>query len=342
MTTEPSTTREETVRSIHENASLNAGYITMNALAAVIACYGLLQDSIAVVIGAMVVAMLLGPITGIALSLINGDLSLLRKAMVAEVAGIALVLAISIVIGLIHRNMPLTGQILSRTNPNVLDLMIALAGGAAGAYATASPRISVGLVGVAIATALVPPLATAGICLARGEVRLALGGFLLFITNFVAIQIASSMVLIFNGFHNTAEERPDQRRILLQNAVSFVLLWALAVGLSYNFLQSMADQRYKNETRERLAKALSAYPGSRIEELRFQDKDANILVTAVLRAPYSFTPQRVAELESTLATFRGKQPRLVVRSIITKETTRWGYLRQPEVPDEQVKTEPEW
>ena len=101
----------------------------MNALATVIASYGLLPNSPAVVIGAMVVAMLLGPISGVALGLNEGDETLLDSALRSLIGGIV------IVIGFIHRDVPLTDEILSRTDARLFDLIIALAGGAAGAVA---------------------------------------------------------------------------------------------------------------------------------------------------------------------------------------------------------------
>ena len=169
---EQCTSREAVRKDIHDNAVFSTALLTMNALATVVACYGLLEDSAAVVIGAMVIATLLGPITGIALALVDGDNGLLRKALLAEASGVVLVLCMALLIGVIHRDAPLTREILARTRPTLLDVIIALAGGAAGAYASASPRLSAGLVGVAIATALVPPLSACGICLGRGEASL--------------------------------------------------------------------------------------------------------------------------------------------------------------------------
>jgi uncharacterized hydrophobic protein (TIGR00271 family) len=107
----------------------------MNALATVIACYGLFANSAAVVIGAMVVAMLMGPISGVALGLNEGDRPLLWTALFSLTGGIAWVLLIAAVVGLVHQDVPLTDEILSRTDPRLFDLMIALAGGAAGAVA---------------------------------------------------------------------------------------------------------------------------------------------------------------------------------------------------------------
>ncbi len=246
-------------------------------------------------------------------------------------------LGVAFAIGKIHQHLPLTNEILARTTPNILDLMIALAGGAAGAYATVSPRLSVGLVGVAIATALVPPLATCSICLARGDTRLAFGGFLLFFANFVAIQFASSVVMLLHGYHKIGKKAVGRRRIAERSAVSFVLLLGLGALLSYNFSQSVAKQQFEANLREALKKELRAYPGVELADLRFGQEGNKEIVTAVLRTPYSFTPARVAALELKLTAPKGAALELHIRSVITKETTRAGYLH--ELPQTQTQEE---
>ncbi len=130
------------VAEITENTALTTPYAVINALSTVVACYGMFENSPAVVIEAMLIATLLGPILAIALALVNGDLPLLGRAFVAELVGALVVVAVALLIGLIHRDIPLTNEILARTRPNILDLMIALAGGAAGAYSTILPSLS--------------------------------------------------------------------------------------------------------------------------------------------------------------------------------------------------------
>lgn len=323
-------------QNIEDNAAFSLPYIIMNSLATVVACYGLLQNSTAVVIGAMIIAMLLGPISGIALALVSGDNGLLRKALLAEVGGMLLVLGIAFCIGKIHQEMPLTNEILARTSPNILDLMIALAGGAAGAYATVSPRVSVGLVGVAIATALVPPLATCSLCLARGENQLAWGGFLLFFANFIAIQFASSVVMYLHGYHKTGRKAITGHLLAKRNAVSFVLLVALAFFLGVNFSQSVSRQLYKIQVRNALEQSLKAYPGVHLADLRLHQEDGRKIVIAVVRTPYSFTPERVAKMEAQLPSPKGATLELHIRSVLTKETTRKGYLHElPQTSEEE-------
>ena len=302
MPTDPETFREVRQR-IRDGASLNAPYLLMNALATIVASYGLLADSTAVVIGAMVIAMLLGPITGIALGLVDGDNELLRKALVAEFVGALTVLAISFAIGKLHTDIPAGKEILARTAPNIIDLIIALAGGAAGAYATASPRVSVGLVGVAIATALVPPLATCGILLARGETQLASGAFLLFFTNFLTIQFVSSVVLWILGYHGISKmSRQSPLAAVARNAISGGLLIGLAVFLGLNFTQTVAKQRFEARVREVAAARLAEYSDGQLIEVVFSDDGDVVNMRLTVRAPRAPTYDQIVAMQKAVAT----------------------------------------
>lgn len=228
---------------IRTGAELSSAYIFMNILAATIASYGLFANSPAVVIGAMIVAMLLGPIAGIALALVDSDMKFLMKSTVSLLAGAVVVMVTVFIICTVHKNIPITNEIMARTAPNLLELMMALAGGAAGAYATVSPRLSVAFVGVAIATALVPPLSAASILFARGEVSLGLGGVLLTFTNMVAIQFASSVVLWFSGFRQISQTSGlSLFTFLKRNAVSLMILTVLAFVLASSLEKVVARQ----------------------------------------------------------------------------------------------------
>lgn len=333
--------RKDVRESIESGAVVGQAYVVMNGLATVVASYGLLANSGAVVIGAMVIATLLGPITGIALALVDGNFVLLRRALIAEALGVALVLGASVAIGRIHSDMPLTQEILSRTQPNILDLMIALAGGAAGAYATVSPRVSAGLVGVAIATALVPPLATSGICLARGDLGLAWGGFLLFFTNFVAIQFATSAVMWILGFHKVSVRQEAKfSSFLKHNAVSISLLLFLIWGLWRTFHFSIVERSYRSEVEDRLKMAMAKYPGVELTGVDYQLRDGTQVIVGVIRTPYSFAPNRVSEIQATLPRKYGREPELHIRSVLVKETSATGYLHEQPAQEPATPTGP--
>ncbi len=293
---------QETVReSIRKGATFNRAYVLMNVLAAVIASYGLFANSPAVVIGAMIVAMLLGPIAGIALALVDSDMKFLLKSLFTLLAGAIGAMVTAFIIGTIHKDIPITNEIMARTTPNLLDLMIALAGGAAGAYATVSPRLGIAFVGVAIATALVPPLSSASILFARGEVNLALGALLLAFTNMIAIQFASSVVLWFTGFRRvTHTSGLSLLAFVRRNIVSIAILLTLAVVLTMSLQQVVTRQLYETTTRFTLQREINVSVGSHLAEVRFETVPGTTIVRAVMRGPNPPSAAQVAAMEAHL------------------------------------------
>lgn len=320
--------REAVHESISRGATFDSSYLTMNILAAIIASYGLFANSPAVVIGAMIVAMLLGPIAGIALALVESNMPLLRKGFTTLAGGAVGVVVTAYILGLIHRDIPLTNEIMARTAPNLIDLMIALAGGAAGAYATVSPRLSVAFVGVAIATALVPPLAAASILFARGEYQLGLGAFLLAFTNMVAIQFASSLVLWLTGFRRVTRTQGLGWGIFFRrNLLSIVILAGLAVILTNNLQHVLAKQLFETDVRGTLRQETGVSTGYHLAEVRFETLEGATIVRAVVRGPNPPTAQQVVDLESKLpAPPDGTAIELRVRFVETVIVGRNGLL----------------
>ncbi len=293
---------KETVRkNIREDASFSQAHLLMNALAATIASYGLFANSPAVVIGAMIVALLLGPIAGISLALVDSDPRILVKSLLSLLSGAAAVFVTGFVIGIVHNDMPITSEIMARTAPNFLDLMIALAGGVAGAYATVSFRLSLALVGVAIATALVPPLASASILLARGEFTLAFGALELVMVNLVAIQFSTSVVLWMTGFRRvTRMSGQPIPQFLKQNLLSIVMLVVLGVSLSVNSRFAIAKQIFETKTRFVLKQEIDSSLGTHLVEVRFDRTAGTTIVRAVIRGPKPPTKEQVATMENLL------------------------------------------
>ena len=137
-----------------------------------------MANSPAVVIGAMLVSPLMTPIFGTALGMIRGDGSLFGRAVRAEIGGILLAIAFGALFGTLPLATEVTPEMLSRTTPTLLDLLVAVFAGLAGTLAVVDERISPALPGVAISTAIVPPLSTCGLCLAVGAFKGAYGAFL--------------------------------------------------------------------------------------------------------------------------------------------------------------------
>lgn len=270
---------------IEANALPSRMYFIMNALSAIIASYGLVINSAAVVIGAMLVAMMLGPISGAALAIIDYRIPFLRKSLFTVLAGAAMVVIIGFIVGFLHQDTPLTNEILSRTQPTSMDLMIALAGGTAGAYAMISPHLSVAVVGVAVATALVPPLAASGILFAHGESTLGWGALLLAITNIIAIQFTNALVLWSAGFRRLVDDdykTSPMMAFFRRNAVPLLLLIGIGAYLTYNFNTITKKQKFENEVKE----SLNDYfidKGNALANTQFVEREDYQNVRAVIR-----------------------------------------------------------
>jgi uncharacterized hydrophobic protein (TIGR00271 family) len=317
------TSFQASIRSgIDLNSSFDAAFVTMNVLATVIACYGLFENSPAVVIGAMIIAMLLGPISGVALGLVDRNDALFRKGLATLAGGVAVVYGTAFVLGVAHSEFPLTSEIYARTAPNLMDLMIALAGGAAGAYSMVTPRLSLSFVGVAISTALVPPLSSSAICVARGEYRLGLGALLLAVANIVGIQVASSAVMWACGYRGETTGVPANSGFR-KNILSVAVLCALAVLLTFSLRRGITNQVYESAVRKILKDQGAEHKGAYLAEVRFQQD----LVVAVYRSPEVFTPAEVGILEGKLPVRPGRsRVELHVRSIPVTVASRNGYL----------------
>ena len=198
--------RIATYARVRRNSRANADFNVLLSLSVVIAAFGLLLDSPAVVIGAMIIAPLMQPVVGVGLGVATANGQLTRIGAASLLRGILLALFLAFLIGWLVPSASVTSELDARGQPSTLDLLIALASGAAGAYATARKGAASSVAGVAIAVALVPPLATAGIGLAIGERALAAGAALLFATNVIAIGAMSAIMFLWMGF------KPDMDR----------------------------------------------------------------------------------------------------------------------------------
>lgn len=233
-------------------------YFVMVSLSCAIATFGLLTDSAATIIGAMLVAPLMSPIIGLGLASIRGDTILLRNATLALFRGALLSIALSAAITWANDLLPfitlqeLPAEVVARIRPSPIDLGIALAGGLAAAFALAQPQLSAALPGVAIATALMPPLSVVGIGIALGNWEVAAGSFLLFITNAVTIAAAAIFVFFALGFNPPRREGEGffPRSLLLSLGLMGILLAPLGIQ-SYQFVREATENRRISEVVER-------------------------------------------------------------------------------------------
>ena len=207
-------------------------FFTLLILAAIIATSGILADSTATVIGAMIVAPLMTPIMALATALVMGNAPRALKSMLLVMLGVTTVILLGWLFGLSYQGIiqfDENSQILGRTTPKFIDLIAALAAGAAGAFCLSREDIADSLPGVAISISLVPPLCVVGLCLSGGQWEAAAGALLLFVTNFLSILLAGGGVLVLLGLNSAALNRV--RGTGRRNAYALVIITTLIVAV---------------------------------------------------------------------------------------------------------------
>jgi len=237
--------RTDVIRQANELSGPGINFTFLMFVSSLLAAFGLLQNSAAVIIGAMLVAPLMSPLMSLSVGLLVGNLRLMRTAVVTTLTGVLIGLLVAVAGGLVMPLHVTTTEMLARGEPSLLDMAVALASGAAGAYAMARRDIPAALAGVAIAAALVPPLCTAGLGIAFGDVGLASGAALLFLTNIVSISLSGAAVFAWLGL------RPQRESISRQQIViSLLVLGLLALPLASTLADVVRTERDTSAVRD--------------------------------------------------------------------------------------------
>ncbi len=298
--------RIEAYRLIRRGGRPTRDFFSMTALSAAIASLGLILDSAAVIIGAMLVAPLMSAIIGMGMAIIHGDMRFLLVTSTAVVKGTVIAVFTGFVFGLVNFHGEATAQILQRTSPSILDLLVALISGVAAAYALCRKNVSNSLPGVAIAVALVPPLATVGVCLSIGYWGLAIGAFKLFTTNLVAIVFASALVFASFGFRPNQGAAYDDRKIkvfqrsfLATGLLVLLMLVLLATKITQGIQEANLDEEVRSELRLYLSELAipATVQGWNMEEVQADTTRFDLQ----LHATRALAPAEVEALRERLA-----------------------------------------
>lgn len=226
-------------------------FFVLLLLATLIATYGVLSDSTATVIGAMIVAPLMGPIMATTAGVVMGSAERALRSLALVGVGVAAVILSSLLLTLVVPNSTISftnnGEIASRISPGLYALLTALGAGAAGAFITSRAEIADSMGGVAIAISLVPPLCVVGIAISQGEWSAAGGALLLFLTNMVAILLAGGLVFILLGLGKLALTEAQIR--LRRRAFVLIVLstFVVALPLTYTAYQVVTDTLANNK-----------------------------------------------------------------------------------------------
>jgi len=225
--------RESLYEDIEKNTRLNLNFVILMLLSTCVGAVGLLEDDVTIVIGAMVIAPLLGPNLAFGLGTALGDADLMRKSALSGIVGILLAIILSFVISIFWPFEISSLELTARTKVGIDSIVLALASGAAAALSLTMSLSNI-LVGVMVAVALLPPAATIGIMLGQGNTSLAIGAGLLLSVNVVCINLASKIVFFFKGIHpRTWLEKKKAKHSMIVYVFGWIVTLIILVFIIY-------------------------------------------------------------------------------------------------------------
>ena len=283
---------------VAREARLDRKFLLLITLSSAIATLGLLQNSTAVVIGAMLISPLMGPIMGLGFGLATIDSLLIRRSLYALAAGMGAAILIAMALVWLSPIRDVTAELQARTEPTLLDLAVAVVGGIAGVYSILK-KLSGTMVGVAIATALVPPLSTVGFGLVTGRPDFALGAALLFLTNTLAIAFSATAVARLNHFGPSLT--PQHTAMQVTGIV--IALGLLSIPLALSLERLVREAGARGAVQAALGEQLRK--GDRIDRLDVTMSDEGVTVEGVLLVA-SFDPSLKGRVEKSITAQLGQ------------------------------------
>lgn len=217
--------REELYHDVAQGARFDGNFVLLVLLSTIVAAIGLLENNVAVIIGAMVIAPLLGPNMALALGTALGETDLMWRALRTNLGGILIAFLIALLIGIVWPIASLSPELLSRTDVGLAGIALALASGAA-AVLSLTTRVSSVLVGVMVAVALLPPATAMGLMTGSGHYQLAIGAGLLLATNIVCVNLSAKLVFLFKSVKPRTWLEQQKAR---QSMTVYLLIWLVSL-----------------------------------------------------------------------------------------------------------------
>jgi len=280
-----------------EESRTNLNYIVLVIGSAGIATVGLILDSSAVIIGAMIIAPLMLPIRGFILGILTKNLLLIRRAATSIMIGTFLGIGVAFFLSHLIQFVSLGNEILSRTRPNTLDLILALFAGAIGAFAKCRPSIADSLAGVAVAVALMPPLCVVGIGLAKGDLPTSRGAFLLYATNLVGIALACQVVFFIMGYSPKRSNRWLSRGAISSFSWLVILAIIMLIPLSRSHIAYLQEDYFETLVTTILTEEAETFKNATLVESEFNWRTSPPSANLLLMSKQSFTNRQVWLLE---------------------------------------------
>lgn len=325
---------KDVIKELYERTDMTGSYVGALIFANLIALLGLLSNSLAVVIGAMLISPLMGPIFSLGLSFAMGHLVLARKA--ARLIGISVLVTV-IVAAIFTFFSPLkeaTPEILARTHPNIFDLLVAIFAGAIGAIALCTRKNYLfTTTGIAIATAVIPPLSVVGYGVGTMQLSMAMGGFLLFFTNLVAIVISSCVVFMLLRFRSSMVEESSYP-LKLRVRILAVTLLVISIPLIITLVSDLRKLKLSKQVEMTLDSHLNLEGTSRLTGFSVNQEENGLKVLASVNTVKGIDTADEKKLEKALAADTKLQVKLELEQVLVNV----GAIKTLQVPLTKINT----
>jgi uncharacterized hydrophobic protein (TIGR00271 family) len=290
-------------KTVHDEVEISAGYFLILSIANLIALCGLIMNSSPVIIGAMLISPLMGPILSFGFAFVTGDRGIWRSSVKKISVSVVLTILVAAIATYLSPLKDLTAEILSRTKPNLYDLIIAFLAGVAGAGAICTRKNYMTIVpGVAIATAVIPPLSVAGFGIGTGNFAIFFGGFFLFFTNFVAIILSTCAVFSFYGFRPAIFLREEFSKLKKRFAFLTGVLILISVPLVYTLHKTISEVRLRSSIRDSLRHELDREKRSRLATFSYaEQKGKPLRINAIVNTVDYFRDNEIRAAEKNIA-----------------------------------------
>jgi trehalose/maltose transport system substrate-binding protein len=321
--------RQEVQEELDHACEIGFVYHLLTILSVSITTFGLILDSAPIVTGGNIISPVMLPILGISLASVSGNSSMFRRAIIAVTEGAVLSIILAVALALLSEVLPFSmllgvpGEVRALTHPTPFDLIVALAAGAAGAYAIADPHVSTALPGVAVATALNPPLCAVGVGIALEQTPIWSGALLLLVTNVVAILFAGILVFALVGFRPWHLKTGGREYIVSGALVLLVAIPLFVIGT--RFAQEASEVRAVNEA---VRFVLRSLPEAELVEIESSEEFDTLHLEVTVRTADEPSHDEVIGLQDWLA---DRLQRRVVLNLVVVPMVEFNALLPPTV-----------
>ena len=295
----PYNERETVLQRLRDESEVGHGYWLFLMTSVIITMFGLLLNSSPIVIGGMIVAPLLYPLIMTGASIITNREKILKQMIILVAKSTLVAVVVSVFVTLLSPVSEPTNEILVRTSPNLIDLVIALSAGLAGAYAVTVKQKYASLTGVAVAAALVPPLSIIGYGLAIGSMSIMIGALLLYATNLIAVVLSTIIIFYLLGFGpgRKLENQEHAKRNTMISAIAFMVIVSV---LSFVLFNTVTDAQLDGAIESEVQTFLKTYDNTYVESIEKKSVDNRLIITVTVQSPSNFNQRAINLLDEEL------------------------------------------